>query len=81
MFEIGVMSTALNVALPLGIVALVCGSILCLRRALSPLPLALLAVTFFTVVVCTLELWKTIAGQHGPDINLWANHIWWYVGK
>jgi hypothetical protein len=81
MFEIGVMSTTLNVALPLGIVGLVCGSILCLRRALSPLPLILLASTFLAVIVCTLELWRYMAGQHGPNINLWANHIWWYVGR
>jgi hypothetical protein len=81
MYEIALVSKALNVAFPFGIAVLIYGSILSFRRAVSPLALALLGITFLAVVICTLELWKTIAGRYGPTIDLWANHIWWYVGK
>jgi hypothetical protein len=81
MYEIGVMSTALNVALPLGIIALVSGSILCVRRVVSPLPLALLLVILLSVAGCAFQLWSTMAQRYGPNINLWKNHIWWYVGS
>ncbi|MEO7678366.1 MAG: hypothetical protein ABIV39_16535, partial [Verrucomicrobiota bacterium] len=81
MTEIGVMSTALNVSFPLGIIATVCGSILCVRRVVSLLPLALLLITFLSVGVCTFEVWSFIAGRYGPNVNLWKNHIWWRVGS
>ena len=80
-FEIRAMSTALNVAIPLGIAAVLCGGLLCLLKAMSPLPLGLLAITFIAAGVCVVEFWRYMAGQFGPDINLWANHVWWYVGR
>jgi hypothetical protein len=80
-FEIRIMSSALNVAVPLGFAALICGGLLCVRKAMSPLPFGLLAITFLAAGICVVEFWKSMAGQFGTDINLWANHVWWYVGR
>lgn len=81
MFEIEVLSGALNFAAPLGIVAGVAGVVLALRRASALLPISLLVVAFGAAMTCTLELWSYMAKQNGSNINLWANHIWWYIGK
>jgi hypothetical protein len=80
MFEISTMESILNVALPLGSVAL--GASACIKiraKTVQPISVALAAAGLAGVSACAIAMYGMLVTAHA-GINLWSN-IWWRFGR
>ncbi|MFH0952737.1 MAG: hypothetical protein V1873_00225 [Verrucomicrobiota bacterium] len=80
MFEISLVGTILNISLPLVLACLAIATVLAVRRSVPLLALAVASLLFLASLAPALVFWQELVRAHGPDINLWQNHIWWYIG-
>jgi hypothetical protein len=77
MGELEILSLSLNFAVPAGFVALIAAIVLCVRRALPPLPLVLVALGFVSAAFCSIMVWNALATHFPPPLNIWKDYIWW----
>jgi len=78
--EIVLISSVLSYSLPLFFVCLSGGIFCTVRWKISCLPLAVASVCFIGSLLPALAVWRCLVLSHGPEVNLWSNHIWWHIG-
>ncbi|MBI3987122.1 MAG: hypothetical protein HY343_09390 [Lentisphaerae bacterium] len=78
--EIWFVSTILNGSIPIFLLGLAIGGVLAARRSIPLLAFIVASLLFLASLAPTLVFWQEIVRAHGPEINLWRNHIWWYIG-
>lgn len=78
--EILLAKTILNWSVPFSLLC-IAGCVFCAVRWKQMIATSSLSSLFLvSSLVPAAILWKLLIEMHGPDVNLWANCIWWHIG-
>jgi hypothetical protein len=80
MTEIWLIACVLNKSLPIFAVALIGVVVLAVRHKASAQVIVLTALLFAASMAPAFVFWQELVRIHEPEINLWKNQIWWYLG-
>jgi hypothetical protein len=81
MTEIWLIAGVLNKSLPIFAVAFISAVVLAARRKAPALVIVVMALLFLASLAPAVVFWQELARIHGPEINLWKDHIWWHIGQ
>jgi hypothetical protein len=77
MVEITCLASALNVALPVAVVAAITAVVLMYRRKLPVFAACIVMVMCFLTVLPAIPLMNHFDAIHGEDIHIWVDYVWW----